>query len=182
MPHLCPVPRWELSQGAQCQLRLPPSTAGAKPSWSGVASPAAPSHSGSHSAIRGAIAYRGYGARWAAPAVSAAARDGSGDLQQLPPGQDVTGRQKPSHTLAPHQSPPASPAPRSDAKPGALLCLWRDIFFFFFSNPALPLGLPAGTGRAGREPAGAEPVPALLSSACRGSPLPRAGDSSWGRQ
>lgn len=93
MPQFCPVSSWELSQRAQCQLRVlsSPGTALQGKNHHGVASPAAPSQSGPHSAMHRAITHCSHGTRLTAPSDLAAVQGRSSDLQQLHPGLAGTG-------------------------------------------------------------------------------------------
>lgn len=161
---------------APCPLQPGDSTAGGKTSWRGTT--CCPQPKGSHITIRGAHARGWHCTRGTAPSKPAPAQGRSGDLQRPGPARTRGDRQADGLThLGTASAPPrgVSPVPRSKVKAGGV---------GFFPSPVLPLGLPARAylGQAGRERAGAEPMPAPLSSACQGSPPPRVGDSSWGCQ
>lgn len=188
MPRFCPVSSWELSQGAQCQLRVLSSPWTALQGnrgksimeWHHLLPPAkvvptalctGPSH----------IAATAQGGQQ--PSDLAAVQGRSSDLQQLHPGLAGTG----CHGLAEALMHLGTASVTSHVSSIQKQCQTWGISlplvgFFFQSCPTSGAASRSLPRQAGRESPGAEPMPAPLSSACQGSPLPRVGDSSWGCQ
>lgn len=167
---------WELSQGALCSLQ--PATALQLKNHHREASAAAHSQNGFPKAICEATAITVTARGDSAARAGAPGQELQGsDLQQLQPGPAGAKCAQPAGILT-HLGTTAVTChvPRSNAGPGALLCLG-----WVFSSPALLLGLPAGA-HLGRRARRDRAVSALLSSACPESPLPRLGDGSWRRQ